>query len=210
LTQTSHEDCSSSNFLRSRRSWGEPKQDSGVFCARAKDAGADLIVFPEMVDTGYSMPVIRKAATAWSHGAVPALQELAETLSLTIISGVSERDGSCIYNSQVFIDAQGKIIAKYRKTHLFACAPIEEDKCFTPGSELTSSTIDDLCFGLTICYDLRFPEVYRRLAVEGGANVFIISSAWPFPRLEHLRVLAIARAIRKPKLRHSFKSHRHR
>ena len=49
------------------------------FSARAKDAGADLIVFPEMVDTGYSMPVIRKAATAWSHGAVPALQELAET-----------------------------------------------------------------------------------------------------------------------------------
>jgi omega-amidase len=167
----------------------------GEFCSRAKDSGVELIVFPEMVDTGYSMRVIEKKATTWTDGAVPAFQEIAQDLSLAIISGVSERDGSCIYNSQVFIDANGKIIAKYRKTHLFACAPIEEEKCFTPGSELTSSTIDDLCFGLTICYDLRFPEVYRRLAIEDGANIFIVSSAWPFPRLEHLRILSIARAI---------------
>src|SRR5207244_5961914 len=49
--------------------------------------------------------------------------------------------------------------------------------------------------GLTICYDLRFPEVCRALAVEHGANVFINSSAWPFPRVEHLRILALTRAI---------------
>jgi predicted amidohydrolase len=165
------------------------------FSSRAKDAGAELIVFPEMADTGYSMRVIRERATRWSEGAVPALRELAKTLSLAIISGVSERDGSAIYNSQVFVDMSGAIIAKYRKTHLFAVAPIEEHTRFAPGGELSSCALGDLRLGLSICYDLRFPEIYRSLAVKHQATVFVISSAWPFPRVEHLRVLATARAI---------------
>ena len=165
------------------------------FSARAKEAGADLIVFPEIADIGYSMPVIQKEATAWTQGAVPQLQEIAKTLGLGIISGVSERDGKSIYNSQVAIDAAGEIVAKYRKTHLFSPPPIEEHKCFSPGGELVSFAVEGLRLGLTICYDLRFPEVYRALACEQGVNVFIISSAWPFPRVEHQRVLATARAI---------------
>lgn len=165
------------------------------FSTRAKEAGADLVVFPEMADTGYSMPVIQEHAMTWNEGAVPQLQEIAKTLCIGIISGVSERDGGSIYNSQVSIDAGGEIVAKYRKTHLFSPPPIEEDKCFTPGDELVSFPIGKLRLGLTICYDLRFPEVYRALACESGVNVFIISSAWPFPRVEHLRILAAARAI---------------
>ncbi|MGI8956993.1 MAG: nitrilase-related carbon-nitrogen hydrolase [Chthoniobacterales bacterium] len=163
------------------------------FAERAKEAGAELVVFPEMADTGYAMEVIRKQARPWSEGVVPELQEAARTLSLAIISGVSEKEGDAIYNSQVVIDATGAIVAKYRKTHLFA--PIEEDKCCTPGGRLVSVDFAPLKVGLTICYDLRFPEIYRSLAVEQGANTFIISSAWPFPRVEHLRVLATARAI---------------
>ncbi|MBA3607282.1 MAG: carbon-nitrogen family hydrolase [Chthoniobacterales bacterium] len=165
------------------------------FAGRAKAAGAELVVFPEMADTGYAMPVIRAQAKPWSEGVVPELQEIARNLSLAIISGVSEKEGDAIYNSQVVIDAAGAIIAKYRKTHLFAPAPIEEDKCFAPGQALVSVALGPLRLGLTICYDLRFPEIYRALAVEQGANAFIISSAWPFPRVEHQRVLATARAI---------------
>ena len=165
------------------------------YSARAKEAGAALIVFPEMVDTGYAMSVIAERASAWTNGAVPALRATARRLSLGIICGVSEREGDRIYNSQVFIDARGEIIGKYRKTHLFTPAPIEEDKCFTCGDELGAHDFDQLRLGLSICYDLRFPEVYRRLAVDERANVLIISSAWPFPRVEHLRVLATARAI---------------
>jgi predicted amidohydrolase len=165
------------------------------FAELAKNAGAGLVVFPEMADTGYSMPVIQEHAAAWTDGAVPQLRDVARSLSLGIISGVSEREGGSIYNSQVAIDATGQIVAKYRKTHLFGPAPIEEHKCFSPGDELVSYPIGTLRLGLTICYDLRFPEVYRLLACEQGANVFIISSAWPFPRVEHLHVLALARAI---------------
>ncbi|MGH8093651.1 MAG: nitrilase-related carbon-nitrogen hydrolase [Chthoniobacterales bacterium] len=163
------------------------------FAVRAKEAGAELVLFPEMSDTGYAMRVIREQARRWSEGAVPELQSIARTLSLAIISGVSEKDAGEIYNSQVVIDATGAIVAKYRKTHLFA--PIEEDKYCAPGHELVSVALGPFKFGLTICYDLRFPEIYRALAVDQGANVFVISSAWPFPRAEHQRVLAIARAI---------------
>jgi omega-amidase len=165
------------------------------FSSRAKDSGAELVTFPEMVDTGYSIPAIRAHATSWTEGAVPELQEIAKSFSIGIICGVSERDGSSIYNSQVFIDANGEVAAKYRKIHLFAAAPIEEHKCFAAGDEFTSLTVGGLRFGLSICYDLRFPELYRTLAVEEEVKAFIISSAWPFPRVEHFRILATARAI---------------
>jgi predicted amidohydrolase len=165
------------------------------FASRAKDCGADLIVFPEMIDTGYSMPVIQKHATSWNEGAVPRLQNMAKQLSLAIIAGVSDRDGPRIYNAQAFIDAGGNIRAKYRKTHLVTAAPLDERPVFTGGDAFVSCKLDKFDLGLTICYDLRFPEVCRALAVRYRANVFINSSAWPFPRLEHLRILALTRAI---------------
>ncbi|MEY2562890.1 MAG: omega-amidase [Verrucomicrobiota bacterium] len=165
------------------------------FSARAKAAGAELVVFPEMADTGYAMPVIQKCAQPWSEGAVPELQKIAHALSLAIISGISERAGACIYNSQIFIDADGTVAGSYRKTHLFTAPPIGEDACFTSGSALTSLPFGEFRLGLSICYDLRFPEVFRTLSIEQEANVFILSSAWPFPRVEHFRILATARAI---------------
>ncbi|MGZ5023136.1 MAG: carbon-nitrogen hydrolase family protein [Chthoniobacterales bacterium] len=167
----------------------------GEFAARAKNAGAELIIFPEMSDTGYAMSVIRECATTWNDGAVPELRQIAKRLVIAIVCGVSERDGACIYNSQACIDAEGNLAAKYRKTHLFTPAPIEEHTCFTAGSELHSLGMGDFRFAMSICYDLRFPEVYRAQSVNHNANVFLISSAWPFPRVEHLRTLALARAI---------------
>jgi omega-amidase len=165
------------------------------FAHRAKEAAAGLIVFPEMTDTGYSMPVIQKHATHWKTGFVPGLQQIATKLSMAIVSGVSERDGSSIYNSQVLVDAKGDVAAKYRKTHLYAVAPVEEQTCFAPGDAFASFALGDLYFGFSICYDLRFPEMFRKLVTERNVGAFLISSAWPFPRDEHFRVLAQARAI---------------
>src|SRR5882724_1459615 len=165
------------------------------FSARAKNEGAELVVFPEASDTGYSMPVIRDLAKPWSEGAVPALQEMAKELSLTIVAGVSERVGDVVYNSQVFIDPRGEIAASYRKTHLFVLPPNDESTCYAPGDKFVSVAAAGFRFGLSICYDLRFPEVCRALALEHGANVMLVSSAWPLPRAAHLRALAVARAI---------------
>jgi len=177
---------------------GDPKANLSKvrdFARRAKEAGAELIVFPEMTDTGYSMPVIQKHASHWKNGFVSGLQEISSKLSMAIVSGVSERDGSSIYNSQVLVDSQGKVAAKYRKTHLYAVAPVAEQTCFAPGDAFTSFAFGDLRFGFSICYDLRFPEMFRKLVTEQNVGAFLISSAWPFPRDEHFRVLAQARAI---------------
>jgi omega-amidase len=166
------------------------------FSRRAKDeAAAEVIVFPEMTDTGYSMDVIRERASDWKHGFIPAVQEIARRISIAIVSGVSEREGSSIYNSQVLIDSRGNIAAKYRKTHLYAVAPVEEQTCFSPGNSFASFALGELHFGFSICYDLRFPELYRKLAVQQNVGAFLISSAWPFPRDEHFRILTVARAI---------------
>src|SRR5437660_1316773 len=165
------------------------------FSRRASDAGVELIVFPEMTDTGYSMSVIQAHANSWTTGFVPGLQEIAAKLSIAIVCGVSERDSTSIYNSLVLVDQHGKIAAKYRKTHLYAVAPVEEQKCFISGDTFGSFPLGGLCFGFSICYDLRFPEMYRKLVVEQNVGAIIVSSAWPFPRIEHFRTLALARAI---------------
>src|SRR5215217_2920377 len=165
------------------------------FSRRAKDAGAEMVVFPEMTDTGYSMSIIQKHAGHWKSGFVPGLQEIASEVSIAIVIGVSERDELSIYNSQLLVDARGHTVAKYRKTHLYAVAPIGEQTCFTAGDAFASFAFGGLRFGFSICYDLRFPEMFRKLVSEQNVGAFVISSAWPFPRVEHFRVLAQARAI---------------
>jgi omega-amidase len=179
-------------------SLGDPKANLlkvRDFSRRGSDAGVELIVFPEMTDTGYSMSVIQAHASSWNNGFVPGLQEIAAKLSIAIVCGVSEKDGASVYNSLVFVDRQGKITAKYRKTHLYAVAPVEEQNCFVSGDTFASFALGPMRFGFSICYDLRFPEMYRKLVLEQNVGAFIVSSAWPFPRIEHFRTLALARAI---------------
>ena len=165
------------------------------FAVLAKKSGVELIVFPEMVDTGYSMPVIQKHAKKWSDGAVPELQEIAKETSIAIVAGISDRDGVSIFNSQVLVNGQGEVVAKYRKTHLVTAAPLDERVCLSPGNKFVGCKIGKFNVGLSICYDLRFPEMARTLVVERGANVIVNSSAWPVVRAEHLRILALARAV---------------
>lgn len=180
-------------------SLGDPKANLlkvRDFSRRAKDEnGAELVVFPEMIDTGYSMPIIRMHASDWEGGFVRGMCEIARNLSIAIVSGVSERTRSSIYNSQVLVDSHGNISAKYRKTHLYSVPPVEEQTCFAPGDEFTTFALGHLQFGFSICYDLRFPELYRKLATQQNVGAFVISSAWPFPRVEHFKTLCIARAI---------------
>jgi omega-amidase len=165
------------------------------FAALAKNSGAELVVFPEMVDTGYSMPAIQKHARRWGEGAVPELQQIAKETSIGIVAGISDRDGASIFNAQVLVNAEGEIVAKYRKTHLVTAAPLDERICLSSGSEFVSCKINNFDVGLSICYDLRFPEMCRTLALEHRVNLIVNSSAWPFVRVEHLRILALARAI---------------
>jgi omega-amidase len=163
--------------------------------ASAKKAGSELVVFPEMTDTGYSMPAIQKHARGWNEGATPQLQQIAKARSIAIVAGISDRDGDAIFNSQVFVNRDGGIVGKYRKTHLVTATPLDERVCLSPGNEFVSCELDNFNVGLSICYDLRFPEMARTLVVRYGVDVIVNSSAWPMIRAEHLRILALARAV---------------
>ncbi|HXQ03104.1 MAG TPA: nitrilase-related carbon-nitrogen hydrolase [Candidatus Udaeobacter sp.] len=165
------------------------------FVALAKKSGSELIVFPEMIDTGYSMPVIQKHARNWKDGALAELQRIANEDSIAIVAGISDREGDSIFNAQALVNVRGEILAKYRKTHLVTAAPLDERVCLSPGNEFVTTKIDNFIIGLSICYDLRFPEMARTLVVKQGANAIVNSSAWPVVRAEHLRILALSRAV---------------
>jgi len=164
------------------------------FIKRAARAGCRVVLFPEMSDTGYVPEVIRETAQRWPGAPVDALRQSACDHSVYLIAGLSERDGSSIFNSIAVISPEGEIIAKYRKIHLFSAAPIHEDRCFTAGSKIAIVQIDGFQFGLSICYDLRFPDLYRAMALK-GADVLLNCTAWPAARSSHWDYLSRARAI---------------
>jgi predicted amidohydrolase len=98
-----------------------------------------------------------------------------------------------VYNTSVLIDPSGSIVATYQKIHLFAYHS-KERYFLKPGRETVVATTDIGTVGLSICYDLRFPELYRAL-IKQGAEIIVCPAAWPYPRLEHWVTLNKARAI---------------
>jgi len=162
--------------------------------ARARAAGCSLVVFPEMSDTGYAVEVIRQAALPVTGEAFQAMKRVAARERIFIAAGLSERKAGKIYNTLSVFDPRGALIGKYRKAHLFNPPPVKEGDCVTAGNRLVLMDIGGFKCGLMICYDLRFPEMARSLALK-GAEVILIASAWPFPRSEHWQVLLRARAI---------------
>jgi omega-amidase len=165
-----------------------------VFTEKAAEAGCRVVVFPEMADTGYDVTQIARHASSWDRGPIERIQKYAKQSSIYVICGLSELASGCIYNVLAVVGPDGHLMAKYRKTHLAAFSPLHEEKIFTPGNSLETVQIGDMTWGLMICYDLRFPEFSRSLAL-GGSDVLVLSAAWPFPRLRHWNTLIAARAI---------------
>ncbi|NJB86478.1 putative amidohydrolase [Lewinella marina] len=154
----------------------------------------DLVLFPEMCDTGYAMDVIVERAVTWDENHLAGIKREAARLGATVVVGVSERTGNDVFNTAAVIDAAGKLACKYRKTHLVSIAPIHEDRYLTPGGALGFFAAGGTNFGVMTCYELRFPEVARTLTLR-GARVLLVPTAWPAVRVEHLTSLLRARAI---------------
>ncbi len=165
-----------------------------AFAEQASHLGCEAVIFPEMSDTGYVTAVIQETASAWPGLPFDIVQQTASKLGIFIICGMSEREDKSIYNSVAIFSPKGELIGKYRKAHLFSPAPISEDKCFGSGSSITTLQIGDMAWGFSICYDLRFPELYRLLFLQ-GAQVLINCSAWPASRAQHWEALGRSRAI---------------
>jgi len=158
---------------------------------RAAEAGAGLAVLPEMFAVGFSMQATRIAepedgpTAAW-------LAETAATLGLGLVAGVPVARGDRFENQALVHDATGRRVARYAKIHPFSFAG--EHEHFAAGSEPVVCSIAGLGVGLGICYDLRFPELYRRLAAA-GASLLITIANWPRARAHHWTQLLRARAI---------------
>lgn len=173
---------------------------------RAADEGADLIVLPELFTVGYfafesyhrfAEPVdgetlSRLAATAAEKGVAVLAGSIVEDLALTETTTPASTG---LANTSVFLDRSGERRAIYRKRHLFGYGSAEED-LLTPGSDerLPTVSFEGFEVGIATCYDMRFPEQFRRL-VDAGVTFFAVPSAWPYPRVEHWSTLAQARAI---------------
>jgi len=160
----------------------------------AKQSGCDAILFPEMSDTGYVMPVILQTASPWTEGPAVALRRAAEKHRLYIVAGLSERDGPSVFNSIAFIGPDGSILGKYRKTHLVTAEPMLEHRHLKAGDELVLGHIGGILVGFMTCYDVRFPEIACNLAAA-GAEIIFLPAAFPLIRIAHWKVLSEARAI---------------
>lgn len=148
-----------------------------------------LTVLPEMWSTGYAWRKLGKL----SERTPEILEELktASKKGIIIIGSMPEKDRESIYNTAYVIES-GRLIGKYRKIHLFT--PMKEDYFLKAGNATLLCNTSVGKIGVLICYDIRFPELARKLTLE-GAEILAIPAEWPHPRLEHWRTLLKARAI---------------
>lgn len=157
--------------------------------------GADLVLLPEIWNVGYF------AFDDYAAGAEPIngptatrMADLAAELGVHLHAGsIIETDGNNLYNTSLLFGPDGDRLASYRKMHLFGYES-EESQLLTPGTEIVTVETDLGTLGMTTCYDLRFPELYRALC-DAGAELFLITSAWPQARLDHWRLLNQTRAV---------------
>jgi predicted amidohydrolase/DNA-binding SARP family transcriptional activator/TolB-like protein len=146
-----------------------------VLVARAAAKGAKLVAFPELTLTGFSMKATSLAETAADSPTIRAFAELAREHRLAIAFGLVLEGHARPTNSLVVLDRAGAELARYAKLHPFA--PAGEDVCYESGERTALAAVDDVVFGLSICYDLRFPEPYTSLAERVHAQLVIAS--WP-------------------------------
>lgn len=156
-------------------------------------AKPDLIMFPEMWNTGYALDRIRELADPHGERTKAMLTEFARKHGVNLVAGsIAERRGEAVTNTIYSIDRSGNVTADYSKIHLFRL--MAEEKHLTAGDRIGTVEVDGVDAGMMICYDIRFPELARKLAL-GGAKVLFVPAEWPHPRLHHWKTLLTARAI---------------
>ena len=154
---------------------------------------SDVIVLPELWSTGYYPTPVEKFADIDGIRTKNFICAAAKNFGVNIIGGsVIVNSGGKIFNRSYIADRRGEIVAAYDKTHLFSFAG--EDKVFGAGDKISAFELDGVKCGVAICYDLRFPEFARKLALHGAEIVFI-PAAWSLKRLTPRRILTKARAI---------------
>ena len=155
--------------------------------------GCDLLVFPEMTLTGYSMDVTQTVELCDTSDTLKYFGELAKTTELKIIFGAClvKSEDALPHNFLCFSDSDGNTTPIYSKVHPFTYAG--EETVFEAGNALGYLQLANSKFGCSVCYDIRFPELFSAMASNVDAIVCIAS--WPARRISHWRTLLAARAI---------------
>jgi predicted amidohydrolase len=156
----------------------------------------DLVVLPELWATGYfAFDGYDELAQPMTGPLVETLRGWAGDLGIHLAAGsVLERDETGrLHNTALLIGPDGELKLTYRKVHVFGYQSLES-KLLSPGDDARVAETDLGTVGMTTCYDLRFPELYRHL-VDQGAQIVIVPAAWPAPRLEHWQLFTRARAV---------------
>jgi predicted amidohydrolase len=177
-------------------------QDAENWLRHAKGQGAKLVVLPELFN--WRGPLKQRTAAEPIPGPTSNhMANLARELGIYLLAGSileSVGDGKNPYNTSLFFNPQGALLAKYRKIHLFDVdvtdgVAVLESEARLPGGEVVVAETEFCPVGLTICYDLRFPELYRHLVERGAQIIFVPSAFTAFTGQAHWEPLLRARAI---------------
>ena len=155
---------------------------------QANPNNGEFIVLQEMTDTGWSMQLDKIAGIGTVEWACTVAKQFGVWLQVGWADCVQGSGKNCV----TICSPSGDAIATYTKVH--TCNPLNEGKYYGRGEELIILDLGNVTICPLICYDVRFPELWRHAALA-GVDVFTVSSSWPLPRIQHWRSLLIARAI---------------
>jgi predicted amidohydrolase len=174
---------------------GEPEENFRIAernVQQAGERGADLALLPELWISGFDLENCQRYASDIDQGWFQRMGALAADNSVALGGSLIEADQEFYYNTFVLFDHQGRLLSSYRKIHLFQ--QLKEKKYFRGGDQLVLVDTAWGKIGLAICYDLRFPEIFRSYAVN-GAELILLTAEWPQRRIFHWYQLLSARAI---------------
>ena len=181
--------------------WEEPEKTlrkAETFIRHAADCGAKLICFPEQFATGWD-PQPRKNIQDIHGNIVSSLQRYAGEYGICILGSLREAHDPFPKNTAIAIGSDGRILASYAKMHLFSLC--HEHEATSPGTDLGIFTFDSLICGMAICYDLRFPELFR-LYAQKGRSCSICSGSLASKPHQALGVVYCRTGCRKPDVYH--------
>lgn len=159
--------------LRTETDCDATLEKAAVMIRGAAAAGADVVVLPEMFSCPYSREYFHREAARGHADVCRRLSGWARENQVVLVGGsVPEAEGGLLYNTSFVYDADGSLLARHRKVHLFDVdlpgMRFHESHTFTPGKDVTVFDTRFGRFGLAVCFDVRFPELFRAMARRGA------------------------------------------
>lgn len=161
--------------------------------AKAANSRANVVIFPEMWNTGYALTQLDKLADPNGRQTKELLSKLAQQYQINILGGsVATKQNDHFYNTTYVVDSAGHLVSKYNKVHLFGL--MKEDQYLAAGDQENFFQLAGINCASFICYDLRFPEWIRTVA-RHGADILYFPAEWPAVRIPQWKLMLQARAI---------------